>query len=790
RVHTSQLMRSKRPIHLTGFYGTYSGLSQLYMDKCKSVPLGASVTSKRENFLLKIPLKECYAVARIFLKMPFRPCSSGCGGFLSPSDGHDRCMLCLGRAHVEAAFVDGSCPHYAPHPSPLPAGTEAAVVGAEGDLGTPMEDNPPSTSSRTSHSPPHSFPLVEFPGEFDSPPQDGLDFSFRASEGNEVSVTVSEARAYTASGQATSALHAMAILQVYQAKALKELDEGSSDPELLRELREPHSFRGKDVPEPRSRDGWILHGNIITSLDTTSSSSPGLCHRSTAKAGPRNKTLFHLAAGLLPRVPRPLGAACAKSGVVVVTSHSVTMAEHLFSRCGVRIGHHDVIRHAVNAELLELLQAQDSGHTETISEAPVAFCICSHSHADQTTSQETASALASRQSPEMGMVPRHTSSGYHVSLSVQPLVGPCVSMGESALRPSVQTCCGYNRCFQDWLGCCVQRACSLGFLVGPPSAMAHQLPIVADCALGPEEASAIDSRQACVGPYGQHSDCCVHQPASWSTLLSQVATSPPSPPLESAACEIAAHRSHPGPPELCSRCALIDLFAFHESTHCALCYSLTDAPPCISPSEPQCTDSVQSQGGMSSSPHGCPLLAQPDLVHGPHAACVSSPLANSPEEGPSFSGAWHNLAPVPRSREPPRLVPGQDKVEFRDLSPAVIDTITQTRAPCTRQLNALKWHVFTRPCPFTWNVQRIEQLYSCFGGQRKGKAVSKQRMAHWIVDAILRAYQAQDSSFHSWHCWYFSSSTRASLADICRAASWATPNTFARVYNLHMEPVS
>ncbi|KAI2652442.1 Protein translocase subunit SecA 2 [Labeo rohita] len=30
----------------------------------------------------------------------------------------------------------------------------------------------------------------------------------------------------------------------------------------------------------------------------------------------------------------------------------------------------------------------------------------------------------------------------------------------------------------------------------------------------------------------------------------------------------------------------------------------------------------------------------------------------------------------------------------------------------------------------------------------------------------------------------------ASLADICRAAGWATPNIFARFYNLHVEPVS
>ncbi len=48
---------------------------------------------------------------------------------------------------------------------------------------------------------------------------------------------VSTAEAYRAAGQAASALHAMALLQTYQAKALKQLYEGSSDPGLMQELR-------------------------------------------------------------------------------------------------------------------------------------------------------------------------------------------------------------------------------------------------------------------------------------------------------------------------------------------------------------------------------------------------------------------------------------------------------------------------------------------------------------------------------------------------------------------------
>ncbi len=36
-----------------------------------------------------------------------------------------------------------------------------------------------------------------------------------------------------------------------------------------------------------------------------------------------------------------------------------------------------------------------------------------------------------------------------------------------------------------------------------------------------------------------------------------------------------------------------------------------------------------------------------------------------------------------------------------------------------------------------------EQLFVCHGGQQKGKAVSKQRLVHWIVEAIALVYQSQ-----------------------------------------------
>ncbi len=98
----------------------------------------------------------------------------------------------------------------------------------------------------------------------------------------------------------------------------------------------------------------------------------------------------------------------------------------------------------------------------------------------------------------------------------------------------------------------------------------------------------------------------------------------------------------------------------------------------------------------------------------------------------------------------------------------------------------------------TQSFRTSEQLFVCYGGQQKGRAVSKQRMAHWIVDAITLAYEAQGVPCplrlraHSTRgvasSWALARG--ASLADICRAAGWATPNTFARFYSLRVEPVS
>ncbi len=80
-------------------------------------------------------------------------------------------------------------------------------------------------------------------------------------------------------------------------------------------------------------------------------------------------------------------------------------AEDLFSQYGVGFGQTVSMPHrgtcSVGVELPEYIQWQDSGPTETISEAPGAYG--SRSNPASFSSYETASALASWPSPEMGV---------------------------------------------------------------------------------------------------------------------------------------------------------------------------------------------------------------------------------------------------------------------------------------------------------------------------------------------------------------------------------------------------
>ncbi len=147
-----------------------------------------------------------------------------------------------------------------------------------------------------------------------------------------------------------------------------------------------------------------------------------------------------------------------------------------------------------------------------------------------------------------------------------------------------------------------------------------------------------------------------------------------------------------------------DLFASHESSHCQLYFFPDRGPPqhgrtgthlssgftqvCISPSEPTRTDTVQAQGGWGA--------------------------------GPPLSGARHHMAPASRSVEPPCVAPGWDAADLSGLPLAVVETITQARAPSTRQNYALNWCSSHREDPqrctigvvFSFLQERLERRLS------------------------------------------------------------------------------
>ncbi|KAL0172917.1 hypothetical protein M9458_033228, partial [Cirrhinus mrigala] len=190
---------------------------------------------------------------------------------LTPAFTEGGCQACedmpLGTLRSRASFFTKKpqLTQTASRSGPSTSGYEAAAMCVEGEQ-EEMNNVLPDTSPQTAR--PACSP-VELSDDFDSSSQYGLDLLFEApaeeqgvsaaleggrepSEADASSELATPARlpsrvckfssalltkAYMASGQAVSALYAMAILQVYQVKVLKDLHEGVPDPVLLQELR-------------------------------------------------------------------------------------------------------------------------------------------------------------------------------------------------------------------------------------------------------------------------------------------------------------------------------------------------------------------------------------------------------------------------------------------------------------------------------------------------------------------------------------------------------------------------
>ncbi|KAL0160772.1 hypothetical protein M9458_044497, partial [Cirrhinus mrigala] len=179
--------------------------------------------------------------------------------------------------------------------------------------------------------------------------------------------------------------------------------------------------------------------------------------------------------------------------------------------------------------------------------------------------------------------------------------------------------------------------------------------------------------------------------------------------LNCAADQLSQQPTHPGEWRLNSQTvqliwnrfgeAQIDLFASPESSHCQLYYSLDEAP-------------LGRDALAHSWPPGPNLLAQTlckiredgeqVLLVAPYWPTRTCPSLEDPlEEGPSFSGDGHNLAPASQSVEPTRVASGRDASDLSGLPQAVIETITQ-------QAYALRWGLFV-----DWCASRGEDPQRC-----------------------------------------------------------------------------
>ncbi len=92
----------------------------------------------------------------------------------------------------------------------------------------------------------------------------------------------------------------------------------------------------------------------------------------------------------------------------------------------------------------------------------------------------------------------------------------------------------------------------------------------------------------------------------------------------------------------------------------------------------------------------------------------------------------------------------------------------------------------------TQQIRRSDQLFVCYGDSMQGQAVSKQRLAKWVVRLIELAYHSagmtppQGVVAHSTRgvATSWALFRGASLEDVCAAAGWSSSMTFVKFYRL------
>ncbi len=214
---------------------------------------------------------------------------------------------------------------------------------------------------------------------------------------------------------------------------------------------------------------------------------------------------------------------------------------------------------SVSAELLEYVQEQDGGTTETVSEAPGAYGGCSGGHTAGAAPYE------SIQHWLHGRVPRWAWQSGMLWVQVTPACRQTFTPWSdlSFLRAGVpleqvsRHAVVYTDASAKGWGATFNGLAVSGVWTGPQLHWHINCLELLAVHLALNRLETL-TRQARTGPYGQHCDRCVHQPTRWSMLPSHVATRPPPPPLELEASEVAS------PPFIFRACSTGQPTSCHE----------------------------------------------------------------------------------------------------------------------------------------------------------------------------------------------------------------------------------
>ncbi|KAI2660982.1 Tyrosine recombinase slr0733 [Labeo rohita] len=841
--------------------------------------------------------------------MPLRPCASGCGSFLASLDGHDRCLMCLGREHAEAAFTDGTCVHcermsmaalksrrsfMSRHPllssrgkSLSRQGFSATTARHLGDIQVTVQNVPSAPKDpRTSASPRGPVELSE---QYTSP-YSGLGVSFGAPQEIEMSAAASEGesdgeadnsrrmpncrlcsseppgrsvwrcpkhlrlvplgwmigiwggapprsppvpffpevhetwraphssrprpsssplasldggaargyeavpqveravavhlcppgaatwrdrphlpsracefssalagRTYHAAGQAATALHAMATLQVYQAKVLKHLHERGSDQGAIEELRAATDFALR-ATKVTARSGQVMSTIVVQErhlwltlaqmADVDKSrfldapvSQGGLFGDTVEDFGQQfsavqkqTEAIKHI----LPRrdiQPRPRGPnLCLLVAEGAPPWHPNNQLRPL-------------LRYMTPDWQPDVeLPASQGPVTRKRSAATRRLPHCGHvGQRPFDTPGDQAGSLASASQPlavvDSDGTSRLCDSVRQASAQVQrrpfhfcPFRHTCRCASCGGCSPTGE---GRNRACpssRDVLQSLLHRSQKERWVRTHPGSSSPESV--------PSQAAVQDA----------HDEAHANIPGE----------------LNRAADQLSRQSTHPGEWRLHPETVQLIWSHFGGAPYRSVCFPRILPLPAVllpqrdsqqprqgrtgtqltsgaqvrlSPSEPFCTDTVQDQGGRGAGSAGCAILAHPDLVPRTHFSRGSPSLENPLEERPSFSGDGHNLAPAPRPVEPARLAPGRDASDLSGLPQAVIETITQSRAPSTRQAYALRWGLFV-----DWCSSRGEDPQRCTIAVVL--SFQQEKLEHRLSPSTLKVYVAAIAAYH------------------------------------------